>query len=75
MSTCSHPLTPSIAADPVSPLVAPTIVIRRPLRASTWSNIRPTNWRATSLNARVGPWNNSSSHWRSSICTSGATAG
>ena len=28
MSTCAHPATPSIAADPVSPLVAPTIVTR-----------------------------------------------
>ena len=28
MSTLSHPLTPSIAAEPVSPLVAPTIVTR-----------------------------------------------
>ena len=30
MSTLSQPLTPSIAAEPVSPLVAPTIVIRSP---------------------------------------------
>ena len=28
-----------------------------------------------SLNASVGPWNSSASHWRSSICTSGTTAG
>ena len=30
MSTCSHPATASIAAEPVSPLVAPTIVTRSP---------------------------------------------
>ena len=40
MSTCSHPATPSIAAEPVSPLVAPTIVTRSFRLASTWSNIR-----------------------------------
>ena len=41
MSTCSHPATPSIAAEPVSPLVAPTIVTRSFRLASTWSNIAP----------------------------------
>ena len=63
MSTCSQPRTPSIAAEPVSPLVAPTIVIRSSRSASTCSNSRPTSCRATSLNASVGPWNSSSSHW------------
>ena len=75
MSTCSHPATPSIAAEPVSPLVAPTIVTRSFRLASTWSNIRPTNWSATSLNASVGPWNSSCTHSWWSSCTSGVTAG
>ncbi len=57
------PTTPSIAAEPVSPLVAPTIVTRCPRWSSTWSNRRPTSWSAMSLNASVGPWNSSSSQW------------
>jgi hypothetical protein len=64
MSTWSHPATPSIAAEPVSPLVAPTIVTRSLRSPSTWSNIRPTNCSATSLNASVGPWKSSWIHWR-----------
>ena len=74
MSTLAQSFTPSIAAEPVSPLVAPTIVTRSPRSASTWSNSRPTSCRATSLNASVGPWNSSSSQWWSPICTSGTTA-
>ena len=35
MSTLAQSCTPSIAADPVSPLVAPTIVTRSPRWAST----------------------------------------
>ena len=40
MSVRSRPAKASIAAPPVSPEVAPTIVARRPCSASTWS-IRP----------------------------------
>ena len=45
----------SIAAEPVSPDVAATIVTRRPSRVRTWSNSRPSNCIAMSLNASVGP--------------------
>ena len=64
----------SIAAEPVSPEVAPTMVMRRPRADSTLSNSRPTACRAKSLKARVGPWNCSISQVRSSSCLSGATA-
>ena len=74
MSTWAQPLTPSIAAEPVSPLVAPTIVTRSLRSPRTWSNIRPTSCSATSLNANVGPWNSSSSQWFVSSWTSGHTA-
>ena len=74
MSTRSQWRTASMAAEPVSPLVAPTMVRRSSRSASTWSNSSPTNCKATSLNANVGPWNSSASHWRWSICTSGTTA-
>ena len=74
MSTWAQSRTASIAADPVSPLVAPTIVTRSPRWPSTWSNSRPTSCRATSLNDSVGPWNSSATHWWWSICTSGTTA-
>jgi len=47
--------TASIAADPVSPLVAPTTVTRWPRASKTSSNMRPTNCRAMSLNESVGP--------------------
>ena len=75
MSAWAQFFTPSIAAEPVSPEVAPTIVTRLPCCESTCSNNRPTNCRATSLNASVGPWNSSSTKWSSPICTRGTTAG
>ncbi len=75
MSTLAQSFTPSIAAEPVSPLVAPTIVIRLPCWASTVSNMRPTSWSATSLKASVGPWKSSITQWWWSIWTSGTTAG
>ena len=75
MSTLAHDFTPSIAAEPVSPEVAPTIITRSLRAASTWSNSRPTSCRATSLNASVGPWNSSSSHSSGPIWTSGVVAG
>ena len=49
-----------IAADPVSPDVAPTIVTRSPDRPKAAWNNWPINCIAKSLNASVGPWNNSS---------------
>ena len=75
MSTCSQPATALIAAEPVSPLVAPTIVTRSPRSPSTLSNITPTSCSATSLNASVGPWNSSCTHSWWSSCTSGVIAG
>ena len=41
---------------------------------SSWSNRRPTSWRATSLKASVGP-QKSSSRWRSPSSTTGHTSG
>ena len=75
MSTLAQPETPSIAAEPVSPDVAPTIVTRSPRAASTWSKSRPTSCSATSLKASVGPWKSSSTHSSGPICTSGVVAG
>ncbi len=65
----------SMAAEPVSPLVAPTIVTRSPRRARAWSNSRPRSCIATSLKAKVGPWNSSNAKVRWSSCASGTTAG
>ena len=42
MSMFLQPLQASMAADPVSPDVAPTMVMRSPLFASTRSNRRPS---------------------------------
>ena len=44
-----------MAALPVSPEVAPTMVTRSSRRASTVSNIGPMSCIATSLKASVGP--------------------
>ena len=56
---CRRPTQASMAAEPVSPDVATTIVRRSPRRSSSASMSRPTSWRATSLKASVGPWNSS----------------
>ena len=61
ISMPARPLVDSMAADPVSPEVAPMIVTRSPRRSISRSNSGPTSCRATSLNARVGPWKSSSS--------------
>ena len=60
MSAFFRPRMASIAALPVSPLVAPTMVTRSPRLASTWSNSPPSTCIATSLKASVGPCHNSS---------------
>ena len=73
--TRSRPAKASIAADPVSPDVAPTMVTRSSRSASTCSNSRPSNCIAMSLKASVGPWNSSCTQSPVSSCTSGATAG
>ncbi len=75
MSTRLRSRQASMAAEPVSPLVAPTMVTRSPRAASTWSNRRPSTCIAMSLKASVGPWNSSSDQRLVSSCTSGATAG
>ena len=59
MSVRSRPAKASMAAPPVSPEVAPTMVARCPRSASTWSISRASNCMATSLKASVGPWNSS----------------
>ena len=50
MSMRSRPAQASIAAEPVSPEVAPTMVTRASRAASTWSNRRPRSCSAMSLN-------------------------
>ena len=49
----------SLAALPVSPEVAPRMFMCSPDSASRYSKRLPRNCRATSLKARVGPWNSS----------------
>ncbi len=75
MSTRSSPLKASIAAPPVSPEVAPTMVAPRRAAPSTWSISRPSSCIATSLKASVGPWKSSSTKRLSPICVSGQMAG
>ena len=61
MSIVLRSRTASMAAEPVSPEVAPTMVARWPrLARSVWSSMRPRSCSATSLKASVGPWNSSS---------------
>ena len=60
MSTQSRSAHACMAAEPVSPEVAPSTQTRSPRADSTWSNSRPTSCSATSLNASVGPRNSSS---------------
>ena len=55
-------LKASMAAPPVSPLVAPTMVARVRRLASAQSIRRASSCIATSLKASVGPWKSSSSH-------------
>jgi hypothetical protein len=73
-STLDRPRNASIAADPVSPLVAPTMVMRSPDFASAACIIWPISCMAKSLKASVGPWNSSSRKWFGASCTSGARA-
>ncbi len=74
-STRAEPRNASIAAEPVSPEVAPTMVTRAPRRASTASNMRPTSCSATSLKASVGPWWSSRIQSFGPSCISGQRAG
>ena len=69
---------------PVSPLVAPTTVnfssfspgvFRAFLRSKKNSNKFPSSCRATSLKAKVGPWNNSSTNVLSFSFFKGVTSG
>ena len=75
MSVALRPRKASMAAPPVSPEVAPTMVARRPRAARTWSISRASNCIATSLKASVGPWKSSSRKAFGPVCTSGVTAG
>src|SRR5450759_26455 len=54
-STWARPRNASIAAPPVSPEVATTMVVRSPRSRSTWSISRATSCIARSLKASVGP--------------------
>jgi hypothetical protein len=74
-SSDGRPTQAAMAAEPVSPEVATTIVARSDRRASSASNILPTSCSATSLNASVGPWNSSSTWSPGSTSTSGSTSG
>ena len=69
------PAQASIAAEPVSPEVAPTMVTRASRAVSTWSNRRPSTCIAMSLKASVGPWNSSCTNRPVSSWISGTTAG
>src|SRR5690554_6340913 len=62
MSAFSQRRQPSMAAEPVSPEVAPMITTRSPRLVRTWSSRRPSSCRAKSLKASVGPWNSSITH-------------
>ena len=73
-SAASSPRNASMAALPVSPEVAPTMVTRSPRRVSTVSNIWPISCMATSLKASVGPWCSSSTQSFGPICTKGQRA-
>ena len=75
MSTLLRSRQASMAAEPVSPEVAPMMVTRLPSCSSTQSNMRPRSCIATSLKASVGPWNSSCVHRSVSSCTRGTTAG
>src|SRR6056297_3237010 len=54
-STASSPRNASMAALPVSPLVAPTMLTRVPERLSEASKSCPMSCMAKSLNASIGP--------------------
>ena len=63
--TTAMPSRPRIAYSaelPVSPLVAPTIVIHEPRRASSYSKSSPSSCIAMSLKAAVGPLDRWPSH-------------
>ena len=60
MSMVLRSRTASMAAEPVSPEVAPTMVACWCRAVSVWSSMRPSSCSATSLKASVGPWNSSS---------------
>ncbi len=60
MSMVLRSRTASIAADRVSPEVAPTIVACWPRAVSSLVEHASSSWSATSLKASVGPWNSSS---------------
>ena len=50
------------AAEPVSPEVAPKILVVSPFLASTYSKRLPSNCMAMSLNANVGPFERESKY-------------
>ena len=75
MSAWAQSLTPSIAADPVSPEVAPTMVTRRSCCDSTWSNSRADQLQGDVLERQGRPVEQLLTKWSSPICTSGTTAG
>ena len=56
MRTPRLPRTAYSAAEPVSPEVAPRMFRVSPRRPSSYSNRLPSSCIATSLNARVGPF-------------------
>ena len=74
ISMASRSRQASMAAEPVSPEVAPMTTTRAPRLPSTWSKRRPTSCNAWSLKASVGPWNSSNSQVLWSSWIKGATA-
>ena len=74
ISMLSQRRQPSIAAEPVSPDVAPITTTFWLRFFNKWSSKWPKNCNAKSLNARVGPWNNSKIHSLWPVWTKGAMA-
>ena len=75
MRVLARPRKASTAAPPVSPEVAHRMVWVRPDWPSTWSDRRASSCMATSLKARLGPWNNSAMKPPGAIWVRGTTAG
>ena len=74
MRVLARPRNASTAAPPVSPEVATRMVWLRFSLPSTWSDSRARSCMATSLKARLGPWNSSATKPPGAICTRGTTA-
>ncbi len=75
MSVRSRPAKASIAAPPVSPEVAPTIVARSPRSPSTWSISRASKLHGDVLEGERRAVEQFQNEGVGPVCTSGAMAG